>query len=135
MRKTCLIVTSQPKFWKIWDSNVVSIDDNIEIVVATSIEIAIMLLEKETFSFAVVDNTMYGRIPGIDPDFAISRNTAGWVYLCPALEAKKIPHFVLSEDQPHSRDRFGHGFCLWMALGGKMHSGLMEEILHESHIL
>jgi hypothetical protein len=87
-----LIITSQHEVYEKYEYVFMHF---IEVFYAPSIEIASLLLKRHKFDFAIMDDEMYGRIPGVHPQYAIHR--ASLEYGSKFLEKSKTPYFILSK--------------------------------------
>jgi len=75
---------------------------HVEIFYAPSLEVADLLSNVHKFDFAIMNNIMMGRIPGIDPNVAVFRDDAGSEYGSKILSKKKIPYVIIGGERSTS---------------------------------
>ena len=84
-KKKCLIVTSEQYVWQAYKHLLK--DAELEFTLAKSIIEVSELLEKESYDFGILSNSMLCSTP--NNDYGVNPFTAGSVYVSPYFEKKK----------------------------------------------
>ncbi len=130
---TCLVVTSEPYFWKEYIEQLEKFGVNV--ILITNAKETLKKLQKEKYTFAVISNTMFGKV-GKPPKngFEYDPYNVGLDYLSEPLEEKKIPYFLLCTAREVPKGTILPS-CLWTGKSSSILPSEMVAILEEKKII